>query len=87
MRPHARDGHLVLLLLVLAGLGWCAAAGARVKPKQGVDDHYASLGISQGSTEENIRRAYYHLSFKCVPVPQCVPDRFRAHACIRARRR
>ena len=86
MRALARVGRRVLLLLVLAGVGGCAAAGAGAKPKQGVDDHYASLGMQQGSTEESLRRAYHHLSLKYVPVRQRVSGPFRAHPCIRARR-
>ncbi len=86
MRHHAGVGQRVLLILVLAGVGGCSTVGAGAKPKQGVDDHYASLGMQQGSTEDNLRRAYHHMSLKYVPVRQRVSGHFRAHACIRTRR-
>jgi uncharacterized protein YceK len=75
-----RVGRLVLVLLLVAGLGGCADANGKAKDSEGVDDHYASLGMEQESKLQDIKTSYHSLSLKCVYVRTYL---FTAHARIR----
>ncbi len=75
-----RVGRLVLVLLLVAGLGWCADASGKANDSEGVDDHYASLGMEQESKLQDIKTSYHSLSLKCVYVRTYL---FTAHARIR----
>ena len=79
MMGFGKVGRLVFVLLLVARLGGCADASGKAKDSEGLDNHYASLGMEQESKRQDIKTSYHSLSLKCVYIRTYL---FTAHARI-----